>query len=130
MTIFKLNALDAIFVALYMLLMIGVVGGMLYARSSAMATFASDETQAEWEDWRSAVQHGETNMGTVQRRVPRSEEPPTLVLLRDYFVTCLVGLAVLTSLVYGSFVFLLRGVLHGAREGRLGKGRYGAGGQA
>ena len=49
--------------------------------------------------------------GPVKRREPKSLEPPALVLMRDHFAVCL-GLALLLSTVlFGTFMFFVRGAL-------------------
>ena len=43
------------------------------------------ESTAAWESWREDVRADQDRPAPVQRRVPKSVEPPALVLTRDYF---------------------------------------------
>lgn len=85
------------------------VGGMMWARQQAMRTYGSAAAQEEWDAWRKvAIDQAEGN-GPVIRKVPRSAEPPALVLMRDHFGSCL-GAALLAAVgLYGTFAVLLRG---------------------
>ena len=47
----------------------------------------------------------------VKRRVPKSAEPPALVLMRDYFAVCLAIAVVLSSVLFGTFMVLVRGAM-------------------
>jgi hypothetical protein len=48
---------------------------------------------------------------TVKRRAPKSAEPPALVLMRDYFAVCLALAIVLSTVLFGTFMFFVRGAL-------------------
>jgi hypothetical protein len=47
----------------------------------------------------------------VKRREPKSAEPPALVLMRDHFAVCLSLAVVLSSVLFGTFMFFVRGAL-------------------
>ena len=47
----------------------------------------------------------------VQRRAPKSAEPPALVLMRDHFAACLAIAVLLSSVLFGTFMVLVRGAL-------------------
>ena len=88
-----------------------VVAGLVYGRGQALATFGTEEAQAEWDTWRADAKDMALGAGPVKRREPQSHEPPALVLMRDYFATCL-GLAlVLSTVLFGTFMFFVRGAL-------------------
>lgn len=111
MTPWKFAAADLLWVVVYAVLMLGITAALWYARTAALASFSAAQSQGDWEEWREAVREGETNAGTVQRKVPKSAEPPTLVLLRDHFGGCLATLLVFSSLLYAALAFMIRGVL-------------------
>lgn len=100
-------------VAVYVLLMAATSVAMFAARAHAVRSFGTAEAQEDWEQWREETRRQEGADSPVARRIPKAAEPPTLVLLRDYFATCLVGALVLTSLLYWAFAFLVRGALCG-----------------
>jgi hypothetical protein len=96
----------------YLLTMSGVVGGLLAARKQALADFASPDAQAQWDAFRDDMRKiaGDPH-SPVTRQVPKSDEPPTLRLLRDYFGTVLLLSLLLTSALFITFMVMVRGVM-------------------
>lgn len=88
-----------------------VVAVLLGARHSALATYGTPEAQAEWNDWRRRAAEQTESGGPVERKVPKSAEPPALVLMRDHFAACLGAALVAATGVYGTFMLLLRGAV-------------------
>jgi hypothetical protein len=88
-----------------------VVGGVNYMRSVATAVYGTAEAQTEWDTWRDDVKELEKQPYPVKRRVPKSVEPPALVLMRDYFGVCLAVAVVLSSVLFGTFMVLARGAM-------------------
>jgi hypothetical protein len=88
-----------------------VLGGLFYGRAKALATYGTQAAQADWNEWRDDVRKDAKTPAPVERRVPKSAEPPALVLMRDYFVVCLVGAVLLTSVLFATFMVLIRGAL-------------------
>jgi hypothetical protein len=81
------------------------------ARENAVETYGSDEAQTEWDQWRTDAKDMAMGAGPVKRREPKSLQPPALVLMRDHFAACL-GLALLLSTVlFGTFMFFVRGAM-------------------
>lgn len=85
------------------------------AHQWALASFDSTseegkERQADWEKWRKEAEEQADGKGPVKRRIPKSTEPPTLVLLRDYYGMCLTAFLLFGSVLYGTFVFFVRGI--------------------
>lgn len=88
----------------YLLLVAGVTWGMLAVRASTIATFDNNpQAQAEWQAWRDEAQR-QSDTGPIFRRVPKANEPPGLLLMRDHFPQMLVG-----SLFFSSVLFVLLG---------------------
>src|SRR5688572_6039113 len=103
----------------YLALVAAVVSGMFYGRQQALAIYGTADAQAEWDAWRDKAKQLAEESGPVKRRVPKSAAPPALVLMRDYFGVCL-GLAlVLSTVLFGTLMLLVRGAL----TGRVGTGR-------
>jgi hypothetical protein len=95
----------------YLGVMALVCGGLAYGRWQALPTYGSSTAQTEWDTWRSDAKDMALGAGPVKRREPKSPEPPALVLMRDHFAACL-GLALLLSTVlFGTFMFFVRGAL-------------------
>jgi hypothetical protein len=95
----------------YALLAAAFIGGMFHVRQSVFATYSSPESIADWRQWKSDVERGQTNPGPVQRRVPKSDEPPALVLMRDYFAVSLTAAVFFTSLLYWVMAWLITGAV-------------------
>jgi hypothetical protein len=94
-----------------------VCGGLVYGRHAAFQVYGTDQAQREWWDYRVDVAvEGALDTGPVKRRVPKSSEPPALVLMRDYFLVCLVGAIVLSSVLFGTFMVLIRGALKSPKK--------------
>jgi hypothetical protein len=94
----------------YCALMATIVGVMVRVRSAAMQSFGTAGAQAEWNTWRADAQEMSEGKGPVRRRPPKSAEPPALVLMRDHFGICLALALLLSSLLYGTAMFFLRGI--------------------
>jgi hypothetical protein len=97
----------------YAVVMAALVASLFMARNLAMSRFDSPAAQGDWQQWRDAVSEKEQADDPVRRVVPKSDEPPSLVLLRDYFATCLVTAVVLSTALYWTMVLLIRGAIYG-----------------
>ncbi len=95
----------------YGLCMTAVVGGMFVARSRSLATFGNADAEAAWQDWREDVRDAIPTSGTTQRRIPKSEEPPALVLMRDYFAACTFFAVVMSSALFLTTAIVVKGVM-------------------
>jgi hypothetical protein len=97
--------------AAYVVVLALVVGGVSYMRLVAMAVYGTAEAQTEWDVWRTDAKKLAEQPYPVKRRVPKSVEPPALVLMRDYFGVCLAVAVVLSSVLFGTFMMLVRGAM-------------------
>jgi hypothetical protein len=95
----------------YLLLMALVIGSVYYARRQALAIYGTGQAQAEWDAWRDEARKMADQPSPVKRRVPQSPEPPALVLMRDHFAACLALALVLSTVLFATFMFFLRGAL-------------------
>ncbi|HJQ81746.1 MAG TPA: hypothetical protein VJ828_17410 [Lacipirellulaceae bacterium] len=82
------------------------------ARKWALAELATPESIRQWEAWREDVRQQDEQPGPVRRRVPKSAEPPALVLMRDYFAVSLVGAVLFMTLLYWVIAWFAYGILH------------------
>ncbi|MBC8351243.1 MAG: hypothetical protein H8E66_04620 [Planctomycetes bacterium] len=98
---------------LYTVFLCALVSGSVVARQHVLKTESSATSQEDWQDWRSEAQRQQAGSGPVSRRVPKSSEPPSLVLLRDHFATSLTILVVLSSALFFTIAIMVRGVLVG-----------------
>jgi hypothetical protein len=88
-------------------------------RAERLVQLADPQVQAEWTAFREAMQKQTDRSGPVQRKVPKSVEPPELVWLRDYFWLAVAAWVVLGGVLGG---FLALAVLGVARGGRTANG--------
>ena len=95
----------------YVVLAGAVVGGMIWVRHTVLTDYSTPESIADWRAWQEDVRQQQTNPGTVQRRVPKSDEPPALVLMRDFFVVSFAGAVFFTSLLYWIVAWFVTGAL-------------------
>jgi hypothetical protein len=100
----------------YGMLLLAVVIAMSKSRDWALANLSTQESIANWQAWRNDVERQQTQPGPVQRRTPKSTEPPALVLMRDHFTVSLVGAMVFSSALYWVLVWFVFGVLKGRHQ--------------
>jgi len=96
---------------LYVLILCCIIAGLLFARREAIRVYGTDTARADWQQWVKEARAQEAGEGPVRRRAPSTDSPPALILMRDYFLTCLAAAIVLPSAVFWSLAFMLNGVL-------------------
>jgi len=98
---------------------------LLHLRNSTIMTLNTPQAQQEWEQWRTAARERSGDEGPVQgpvkRKVPRTREPPALVLMRDYFAVTLVGALFFSTMLFLFTVFVSHGIMP-AGDSRIAKG--------
>jgi len=101
----------------YFAMTAAIVCGLLHARRVATAVYGTADAQAEWNTWREDARRMAEEPSPVKRRAPKSVEPPALVLMLDYFGVCLGLVLVLSTVLFGTFMVLVRGALSSSRVG-------------
>lgn len=79
-------------------------------RATRLAELAVPEVQADWNTFRNAMREQSDRSGPVQRKVPKSVEPPELVWLRDYFWLAVAAWVILGGTLGGFFALVVLGV--------------------
>jgi hypothetical protein len=97
----------------YIVLMTAVVGTMFRIRQWAVPDLSSPKSISQWRAWRDEVREQQANRGPVERRVPKSDEPPALVLMRDYFAVLMFGAILFSSMLYWIIAWFVTGILRG-----------------
>src|SRR3954471_11138291 len=87
-----------------------VVGTMFSMRQSAVSQLSSPKSISDWQAWREDVREQQSHKGTVERRVPKSDEPPALVLMRDFFGVLTIGALLFSSMLYWIFAWFFTGM--------------------
>jgi hypothetical protein len=95
----------------YCLAMAAIVWSLISARNWALAELATPRSLEQWHEWREDVREQQTGPGPVRRRVPKSTEPPALVLMRDYFGVSFVGAILFTTVLYWVIAGFVMGML-------------------
>ena len=95
---------------------------LLRARADWLEQLDRPEAQSQWDAFRRDMREQSDRDGPVQRKVPKSAEPPARVWLRDYFRLAVVAWMLFVGVLGGFFSLLVAGVLRGA-AGRVGSGR-------
>jgi len=95
---------------------------LLRARADWLEQLDRPEAQSQWDTFRRDMRKQSGRDGPVQRKVPKSAEPPARVWLRDYFRLAVVAWVLFVGVLGGFFSLLVAGVLRGA-AGRVGSGR-------
>jgi hypothetical protein len=108
----------ALLVIGYFVFAAALIVGMFQVRESMVPELSTPQSQADWESWRAEAAQQDGKHGPVQRVVPKSPEPPLLVLLRDYFPACVVGLLLPLTALYAVIAWMICGVLRQANSSR------------
>ncbi|MBI2479578.1 MAG: hypothetical protein HYV60_13385 [Planctomycetia bacterium] len=109
----KLSTSSVVIGVLYVAFLCVLVSLLFVARQHALASDSTVASRENWQDWRAEAQRQEDGTGPVSRRVPKSSEPPSLVLLRDHFATGFAILVLLSSALFFTIAIMVRGVLVG-----------------
>ena len=112
----KMSLANLSWLLAYVAILAIVIGGVFYGRAQAKMIYGSQAAQSEWESWREDTKKMAEGAGPVKRRVPKSAEPPALVLMRDHFAICLAGSVLLTSVLFGTFMVFIRGAFSPATK--------------
>jgi hypothetical protein len=87
---------------------------LLRVRADWLAQLDRPEAQSNWDAFRRDMRQQSDREGPVQRKVPKSAEPPARVWLRDYFRLAVVAWVLFVGVLGGFFSLLVAGVLRGA----------------
>lgn len=83
-------------------------------RDRRLAEVAGPEAQAHWDAFRADMRRQTGREGPVQRKVPRSAEPPELVWLRDHLRLAIVAWVTLAGVLGGFMTAVAVGLARAA----------------
>src|SRR4051812_7018442 len=95
----------------YLVMVCAVAGTMYSLRRSTVPDLSSPKAISAWQTWREDVREQQASHGPVERRIPKSDEPPALVLMRDYFGVLMAGALLFSSLLYWIMAWFVTGIL-------------------
>jgi hypothetical protein len=93
-------------------------------RESRLVALAAPEVQADWDSFRDRMRRESGRDGPVQRKVPKSAEPPELVWLRDFWRLAIVAWVVFVGVLLALTAVLVRGAAASAAEDGPGGRRH------
>ena len=96
----------AVLAAVWVCILVVPPAILLGYRTAWLAALEQPEAQTQWDEFRDAMREQTGRKGPVQRKVPKSQEPPLRVWLRDY-----VWLAIAAWIVLGGVLGLFTGFL-------------------
>jgi hypothetical protein len=94
----------------YVVLVVVIIGAMIAVKKS-VAQLSTADSITDWQNWRTDVEGQQSHPGPVERRVPKSAEPPALVLLRDNFAVLMFGALLFSSMLYWIIAWFVMGIL-------------------
>jgi hypothetical protein len=95
--------------AVWMAALVGPPLALARWRAARLVVLSQPAVQAEWDAFRDAMRRESGRDGPVQRKVPKSAEPPELVWLRDYFPLAVVAWVVLVGVLGGCLAAFVLG---------------------
>jgi hypothetical protein len=85
-------------------------------REQRLAELARPEAQADWDAFRERMRQESGRAGPVQRKVPKSVEPPERVWLRDYWRLAITAWVLFVGLLAAFLAVLVRGAARSAAQ--------------
>jgi hypothetical protein len=85
-------------------------------RDRWLADLDQPAVQAHWDQFRSDMKAQSDRSGPVQHKVPKSDEPPLRVWLRDYFGLAVAAWGVLGTTLYIFMSFVILGLIRPAAK--------------
>lgn len=85
-------------------------------REQRLAELARPEAQADWDAFRDRMRQESGRAGPVQRKVPKSVEPPERVWLRDYWRLAITAWVLFVGLLAAFLAVLVRGAARSAAQ--------------
>jgi hypothetical protein len=100
-----------IFLVAFLGLQVGVFLLVAKTREWAFDQYSGEDAQQDWNKWVDEATRQAEGDGPIRRRVPKSKQPPALVLARDYYPTCLFGALLFSSLLFVSISYFGWGLM-------------------
>lgn len=95
----------------YLALLVVIITAMFQLRRSVITQQSTPQAMADWENWREDVRRQQGEQASIRRAVPKSGEPPALVLMRDYFAACIAIVVAFGSVIYGILAWFVNGMM-------------------
>ena len=102
---------DLLWVGAYFAILAGTAVSIVRGRDWALKTYDSSQATSEWQEWKDDATAMSKVPNSVKRKPPKSDLPPALVLMRDYFVICFIAGVGLTGVLLAAIMLMLRGAI-------------------
>lgn len=99
--------------ATYLAVMAATFSLLFYARAATLSRLGTPQAAYAWDEWRRQARDSGGSSETVARRVPRSPEPPALVLMRDRFGVVAAVVWLIITFLFAFLAFTTLGVVKG-----------------
>ena len=122
----RTRALTVAIALVWAAFVIGPPVALVAWRDQRLTMVDTPRARADWESFRNDMRSQSGREGPVQRKVPRSAEPPELVWLRDYIHLAVIAWIGLVGVLGAFLAALALGVARGggsAAENRPSRGR-------
>jgi len=100
----------------YVVIVGAAVWGICAARAAIVAQFGTPEARRDWQAWKAETERLSRAHPALERRPVTSDEPPSLVLMRDHFGTILAGGVTIVSFVVAFLLLALDGSFKSRRN--------------
>lgn len=100
--------------------MLAIVVWLLFlARARVIEALANPQAQADWQQWKAEViQQQADPKSPIRRHPPQSDQPPGLILMRDYFGIVVAMSVAIATLLFGFLGLVLRGMWQSSASAR------------
>lgn len=88
--------------------LLAIVVGMRAASDSIVQELNTQAAQEQWQEWKSSVRD-QQEQGPAARRLPKSDVPPMLILMRDYQGVLFAAAVTLGTVLYLVTMVFVRG---------------------
>jgi hypothetical protein len=98
---------------------IAIVFVMTTVQQSVLSHYDAADQEA-WQTWKRDAANKDGRLGPVERREPKSDEPPGLVLLRDHFPAIVISLVVFYTCLFAFAMLLAKGMARSGPRNDIG----------
>ncbi len=105
----------------YLLTLVAILYGLTKVREK-QRLMKNTEIVDSWKQWREAAAVQAAGAGPVQRKIPKSTEPPIQVLFTEHYKTIATAALIFGTFLYGMLYFFTQGMIAGNQRELPGSG--------